>query len=329
MLSCLKPSRYLAMFSPVCTRCAALMGSALLLGLLVSCGGSSSGGGGGTEELTSPWAATATAVTWLDTHPFTSKHDGGWVYSNREDRLYAMYGEDNNGQTLYRVDPVGDTSEVETTFTYNRHGSQPVLDDAGTYLYQPPSESTSHLERYNTETNVLEDRATAPTKGTYSHGAWKNGKLWIVLDDDSLYSYDPVADTWSASLHTFSTMGNVAPSGSGSDLIYVLLDGGAFYSYDVTTTTLTALAAQPHGFNLGGNCQLAWFGERQGFIFANTGYISGGSYAPAIYDIANAAWHDLTDPKYPNSWAGQATYDANHRRLYVAGAGDTAWYYQF
>jgi hypothetical protein len=38
-------------------------------------------------DPTTPWTATATADPWLDTHPFASKHDGGWVYSAREDRL--------------------------------------------------------------------------------------------------------------------------------------------------------------------------------------------------------------------------------------------------
>jgi hypothetical protein len=280
-----------------------------------------------------PWTVTATADSWLTTNPYPVKHDGGWVYSAREDRLYAMYGEDHggDGETLYRIDHIGETYDTATTWLFGRHGSHPVIDDTGTYIYQPPSETTNQLERYNTVTDTRETVAPAPTYGQFSHGAWKNGKLWIVLSDDNLYSYDPIADTWSASLHAFSSMANVATSGPASNLIYVIVTGGTFYSYDVTTGTTTPLPSHPTGFSLGGNGQFTWFGASVGFIYAAGSY----SGSPAIYDIANSTWHALSDPKTPDDYAGHATYDSSRMRLYVTGAetGSPAagqvWYYQF
>ena len=134
----------------------------------------------------------------------------------------------------------------------------------------------------------------APTTGMFSHGAWKNGKFWIVLDNDNLYSYDPAANTWSASLNTFGGWANVATSGPASNLIYVNVTGGTFYSYDVTTGTTTTLTSHPFGFVLGGNGQFTWFGATVGFIYAADGT---NGYAPAIYDIANSTWHALSDPR--------------------------------
>jgi len=279
-----------------------------------------------------PSAVTATAATWLNTNPFTGKHDGGWVYSAREDRLYAMYGNDNNGQTLYRIDHINNISTVATTSLFNRHGSQPVIDSTGTYIYMPPSQNTNQLERYNTVTNALETLAPAPTNGTFSHGAWKNGKLWIVLDDNNLYSYDPVANTWSASLHTFTGWGNVAASGPSSNLIYIIVSpAGDFFSYDVTTGTTTTLTSHPTGFVLGGNGEFTWFGNSVGYIYAAESE-SGGTGTPAIYNIAAGTWHALSDPKISRDYAGHATYDSLRHRLYVVGAGatsDDAWYYQY
>jgi hypothetical protein len=273
-----------------------------------------------------PWTKTATSVPWLTANPFASKHDGGWVYSDREERLYAMYGQDNNGQTLYRIDPIGETSEVATTFLYGRHGAHPVIDDTGTYIYMPPSESTNQLERYNTVTDELVTLAAAPFSGTFSHGAWKNDKLWIVLDDDNLYSYDPASNSWSAALYDFGDIANVATSGPKSDLIYVIYGSGNFYSYDITAGTVTTLTSKPTGFNLGGNAQFTWFGRSVGFIYAAASYDG----APAIYDIANDTWHELDDPHTPDNYAGHATYDATNKRLYIiGGASDDGWYYQF
>ncbi|MDA8121312.1 MAG: hypothetical protein M0Z38_01950 [Deltaproteobacteria bacterium] len=277
-------------------------------------------------DPTTPWTVTATSASWLDTNPFTSKHDGGWVYSAREDRLYAMYGNDSNGQTLYRINHIDNTSSVATTFLYNRHGSHPVIDDTGTYIYQPPSQNTDQLERYNTVTDVLETLAAAPGYGTFSHGAWKNGKLWIVLDDSSLYSYNPADNTWSASLHTFGDTANVATSGPASNLIYIMEDGGSFFSYNIATDNVTTLTSHPNGFTLGGNSQFTWFGASVGFIYAvDGGYGTG----PAIYDISTGTWQALSDPKVCDGWQGHATYDSSRKRLYVTGASNYVWYYQF
>ncbi|MDD5761724.1 MAG: hypothetical protein PHP88_04355 [bacterium] len=279
-------------------------------------------------DPTTPWTATATAATWLTTNPYASKHDGGWVYSAREDRLYAMYGQDagGTGETLYRINPIDNTSSVATTFLFNRHGSQPVIDDTGTYIYQGPSESSNELERYNTVTSALVTLAPAPSTSTYSHAAWKNGKLWVVVDDGTLRSYNPADNTWSASLHTFTGLANVASSGPASNLIYVIVSSaGDFFSYNVVTDNVTTLDSHPSGFNLGGNGQFTWFGANTGFIYAADGMGS----APAIYDIANSTWHALTDPKPGGNWAGHATYDSSRRRLYVTGTSSDVWYYQY
>ncbi len=272
-----------------------------------------------------PWTKTATSVPWLTTNPFESKHDGGWVYSAREERLYATYGQDNNGQTLYRIDPIGETSEVATTFLYNRHGAHPVIDDTGTYIYMPPSEATNQLERYNTKTDALETLAPASTSGQFSHGTWKNDKLWIVLNDGNLYSYDPATDSWSAALYDFGGMANVATSGPKSHLIYVIDASGNFYSYDVTAGIVTTLTPKPTGFNLGGNAEFTWFGRSVGFLYAAASYDG----LPAIYDIAKDTWQELDDPHTPDNYAGQATYDSIKKRLYIAGDTDEGWYYQF
>jgi hypothetical protein len=279
-------------------------------------------------DPTNPWTVTATADSWLTTNPYPVKHDGGWVYSAREDRLYAMYGEDHvgDGETFYRIDHIGETYDTATTWLFGRHGSHPVIDDTGTYVYQPPSEQTDQLERYDTVTNVRETLAAAPDYGEFAHGAWKSGKLWIVLNDGNLYSYDPTADTWSASLYAFGAYANVATSGPSSNLIYIIVSsGGAFYSYDVTTGTTTPLTSHPYGFNLGGNGQFTWFGASVGFIYACSG--SGGT--PAIYDISNSTWYALSDPHPGGSWAGHATYDSSRKRLYVTGTSDEVWYYQY
>lgn len=277
-------------------------------------------------DPSTPWTVTATAAPWLDTNPFDDKHDGGWVYSAREDRLYAIYGNDSSGQTLYRINHIDNTASTATTFLFGRHGSHPVIDDTGTYIYMPPSQNTDQLERYNTVTDVLETLAAAPDTGTFSHGAWKNGKLWIVLDDGNLYSYDPVGDAWSAPLETFSDYANVASSGPASNLIYIIVPPGDFFSYDVTTDTLTTLTPHPDTFELGGNGQCTWFGASVGFIYARD---SGSGYDPAIYDIAAGTWHALSDPKTDSNYGGHATYDSSRKRLYISGDSDTAWYYQF
>jgi len=276
-------------------------------------------------EPANPWTVTATSVPWLTSNPFNSKHDGGWVYSPCEDVLYAMYGQDNQGKYLYRIDHIGETSTVATTFSYDRHGAHPVIDNTGSYIYMPPSQNTMELERYATCTGELQTLATAPHYGTFSHGAWKNGKLWIVLDNGNLYSYDPTNNTWSSSLHSFGSYANVAASGPSSNLIYVIVYGGAFYSYNVTNGNVTTLASHPYGFSLGGNGEFTWFGATQGFIYA----MGGCSGTPAIYDIAGNAWHAMSDPKNNGNCAGHATYDCKRNRLYVTDGSSNAFYYQF
>jgi len=272
-----------------------------------------------------PWTETAVSAPWLTDNPYADKHDGGWVYSAREKCLYAMYGNDNYGRTLYRIDHINETAEVATTFAYGRHGAHPVIDGTGTYIYMPPSQETDQLERYNTVTGVLETLAPAPGIGTFSHGAWKDNKLWIVLDDGNLYSYDPAANAWSSALHDFGNRANVAASGPRSHLIYVIVQPGHFYSYNTTDGTVTTLPDHPTGFQLGGNGQFTWFGARVGYIYAAGNYLG----APAIFDIAEGTWHELDDPKTPNNYAGHATYDSTRKRLYITGSFNEVWYYQF
>jgi hypothetical protein len=199
-----------------------------------------------------------------------------------------------------------------------------VIDDTGTYIYAPPSWQTNQLERYNTITNDLETLEAAPTNATYVHGTWKNGKLWIVLDDHNLYSYDPAANTWSAPLSDFGTSCDVASSGPASNLIYVIAEGGAFYSYDVNTNTRTPLISKPDDYGLGANAEFTWFGASVGFIYADSYMLS-----PYIYDIANGTWQTLSDPHSSSNGAGHATYDSKRMRLYITGEGDSVWYYQY
>jgi hypothetical protein len=278
-----------------------------------------------TNDATTPWLATATSDPWLTTNPYGDKHDGGWVYSAREDRLYSMYGNDNDGRTFFRINHIGETYEIATTFTYGHHGSQPVIDDTGTYIYMPPSYENNDLERYNTETSNLETLASAPASGYYTHGTWKKGKLWVVLGDHNLYSYNPAANTWSASLHVFANQANVATSDSASNLIYIIVEGGDFFSYDVTNNATTTLPSHPFGFSLSGNGQLTWFGDSEGFIYAMGG--CGGT--PAIYGIASGTWHAMSDPKPNSNCVGHATYDTSRNRLYVADGSSNAFYYQY
>lgn len=305
------------------------LGVIFLLGLLMmsmsACGDSDNNYVYVKSDPRNPWNETAISVPWLTVNPFADKHDGGWVYSAREKVLYAMYGNDNSGQTLYRIDHINETAEVATTFAFGRHGAHPVIDDTGTYIYMPPSQSTNQLERYNTVTDALETLAAAPTTGMFSHGAWKNDKLWITLDDNNLYSYDPATNSWSAALYNFGDRANVAASGPRSQLIYVIVSPGLLFSYDTTDGTITALPDHPTGFDLGGNNEFTWFGYRVGYLYAANNY--GGT--PAIFNIADGTWQELADPKSPDSWAGHATYDSTRKRLYITGASNEVWYYQY
>jgi hypothetical protein len=285
-----------------------------------------------------PWTATPTADTWLSDNPFNDFHDGGWVYSAREDVLYAIYGEDNadddddDGRPLYRIDYIAQTYTNPIDWIYDRHGSHPVIDDDGIYIYMPPSANTAELERWNTETSTRQTMATAPDSGEFSHGAWKNDRLWIVLDDGHLYGYAPIGDSWSGTLYDFGGYANVASSGSSSNLIYIIVDGGGLYSFDVTTYDVTALAANSHGFYIGGNGQFVWFaaGSSTGYLYASSGCPS---TTPAVYDIAGNAWHDMVNPVdiSVQDCNGHATYDSYRDRLYVVDQSDpgNVYYYQF
>ncbi len=300
------------------------------LWLLGGCGGDDPAPG--PSDPATPWTATAVSASWLDNNPFYDYHDGGWVYSAREDRIYAIYGDDGSGQTLYRINHIDNTYEVATNWLFDRHGSHPVIDDTGTYIYMPPSQNSAELERYNTVTDTREDLATAPNYGTFSHGAWKGGKLWIVLDDYELHSFNPADNTWSAGLYNFGDMyANVATSGPGSNLIYIMAEDGSFYSYNVSTDNVTTLESHPFDFGLGGNAQFTWFGASTGYIYARD---CGNGFAPAIYDIANDTWESLSDPKTSDGYDGHATYDSKRGRLYFSSYDDIsgfnfAWYYQF
>ncbi|MBN2284759.1 MAG: hypothetical protein JXO48_12800 [Deltaproteobacteria bacterium] len=280
----------------------------------------------GVCDPVDPWATIATADNWLTNNPYFDKHDGGWVYSPREDVLYAFYGNDagTTGRNLYRIDHIGQTFTLATVLTYGRHGSHPVIDDTGTYIYLPPSQQTNVLERYNTVTFTLETLAGAPANGTFAHGAWKNGKLWIVLNNNQLYNYDPASNTWTG-VHGFSSWANVASSGPASDLVYVIVVGGALYSHNTVTDTTTILASHPYGFSLGGNGQFVWFGTTIGYLYA----MGGCSGTPAMYDIGANTWHAMADPKPNSNCVGHATYDTLRQRLYVAHGNSSAFYYQY
>jgi hypothetical protein len=271
-----------------------------------------------------PWTATAVAAPWLDNNPVVNKHDGGWVYSAREDRLYALYGSDNSGRTLYRINHIDNSSTVAAYFTFNLHGSHPVIDDTGTNLYLL-GVSTSDFARFNTVDNTVASLADAPDAGMFAHGAWKGGKFWVVLDDYSLYSYSAADNAWSSALQTLTSKANVATSGPGSNLVYILQDNTSFYSYNTVDNTFTTLAPIPNPFDLGGNSQMTWFGAATGFIYARD---SANSDNGAIFDIAAGTWHALSDPKVSDDYDGHATYDSARRRLYFT-AVDNAWYYQF
>lgn len=287
--------------------------------------------GGNGEPPGGPWNASKTLDTWLSDNPYDDFHDGGWVYSAREDVLYSMYGNDDDGTHLYRIDHIGQSYSNPVDWIYDRHGSHPVIDDDGIYVYQPPSESSEELERYNTQTDSRETMASAPTTATYIHGAWKNGELWIVLDDYYLYRYNPSTDTW-YQMYYFDEVGDTASSASGSDLIYIILNGGDLYSYDTVTDTVTSLTANSHGYELGGNGQFVWFsaGSTTGYLYATSGC---NSTTPAVYDIANDTWHDMRDPVDVSNanCNGHATYDSTRDRLYVVDQEDpgNVYYYQF
>ncbi|MEI7903746.1 MAG: hypothetical protein WCK89_26200, partial [bacterium] len=286
--------------------------------------------GGGGMTLDEILAQTAVEDTWLTANPFASKHDGGWVWSGREDRLYAIYGEDNSGRNVYRIDHIGHTAAQVATLTYNRHGSHPVIDSDGIYVYFPPSQSTPQLERLDTRTDVVDVMTAAPANGTFSHGAWKNNRLWIVLDNGILYNWDPDTDTWT-DVHNFGDISQVVEHGTtASNNIYIwVTESEAFYSYDTVSTTLTQLADFTTSADLGGNGEIVFVPEScspaNGFIYAMSG--CGGE--PRYYSIATDTWYELSDPHFNDDCVGHGTYDRSRQRLYVAGGDDRVWYYQY
>jgi hypothetical protein len=282
-------------------------------------------------------AAPGTEWAWFYSTPYLSKHDGGMVYSRRENVMYAFYGNDNNGRTVYRINHLANTFAVAATLTYVRHGSHPVIDDTGTNVYFPPSQSTTYLERLNTTTGVVTVMAAAPTTGTFALGDWKNGKIWIVLDNGNLYSWDSATNTWSGSLRSFGAWSQViAHQNSTNPLVYVWVSstgasGGppAFYSYNTATGVTTTLASFTAETGLGGNGQMEYVpscdGLDYGFVYA----IGGCGGNPRVYSIRDNDWFTLTT-SYPNANCdGLSAYDSTARRLYVTAGTERTYYYQY
>jgi len=281
-------------------------------------------------SLTDVRTTTAVRDSYMTTSPYASKHDGGMVYSIRENAIYAIYGNDNQGRNVYRIDHIAGTSALVATLTYNRHGSYPVIDDLGGYVYFPPSQSGPQLERMEVGgSHTTATMASAPNSATFHHGTWKNGKLWIVLNDYYLYSWDPSTDSWTRLISVGNRAMCVAHNNDASDLIYCWIVGGNFLSYDTTTGTNTSLARFPVTASLGGNGQIEWVpsaeGTTMGFIYA----VSGCSGEPRIYSIYDDAWYTLSDAKNNGNCNGHATYDSLLMRLYVTDATNQVWYYQY
>jgi hypothetical protein len=275
---------------------------------------------------------TAEEDAWLTANPLHSKHDGGWVWSAREDRLYAIYpaayGVDS--RRVYRIDHIGHTSELVATLTYGRHGSHPVIDSDGIYVYFPPSEETRFLERLDTRSGAVTVLAEAPDYGTFAHGAWKNNRLWIVLDNGNLYNWNPATDIWTA-VHNFGTWCQVVEHGTtASDNVYIWVTNvDELYSYDTVSGDLTQLADFTTSADLGGNGMIVYVPESGqptgGFIYA----MSGCSGAPRYYSIATDTWYELPDPHPNSNCVGHGTYDCFRKRLYVADGDSRVWVYQY
>lgn len=274
--------------------------------------------------------AVALEDAWLQSNPYSDKHDGGWDYSPLDNVLYAIYGNDSEGQRVYRIDHIGHSAEHVASLSYNRHGSHPVVDGTGRYVYFPPSQNTNQLERLDTTDNTVEILAAAPTSGTFSHCDWKNDRLWCVLNDGWLSSYDPATNAWSPVISYGAGQGMVvAHDSAGSEAIYVWLTNETFWAYDTVTGENRSLAPFPVSADLGGNGQIAYVpsgeGDEYGFIYA----VSGCSGSPRMYSIRDNEWFALADAHDNGGCHGHATYDSSARRLYVSDGSDRVWYYQY
>jgi len=204
-----------------------------------------------------------------------------------------------------------------------------VIDEEGGYVYFPPSQSTNQLERISIGAHVRETRAVAPQSGTFAHGAWKNGELWIVLNNYHLYSYDPIANTWTDE-HTYANRAMVqAHENDASDDVYVWVTDETFHAYDTVAGTDTVLAGFPIAADLGGNGQIQFVPSNEGLEYGFIYAVSGCSGAPRIYSISADTWSTLTDPHNNGGCNGHATYDTLRHRLYVTDASDQVWWYQY
>lgn len=303
-----------------------------------ACGNACSGGKSCSKSMcvikpteTDVVETSPTTDSWLSDNPFADNHDGGWVYSPSQDGLYAMYGNDNTGQNVYLIDHNSQSSQQVATLNFNRHGSHPVIDRAGGYVYFPPSQYTNELERIEIGSHNRETLAAAPTGSTFGRGAFMNGKLWIVLDDSNLYSYDPAADSWTQEQSYPDGAGMaVAHKNSGEDSLFILLaNNSSFYRYDTDTGTSTSLTNYPTTFSLSGNGQMEFIpaaaGSQYGFVYA----VGGCSGTPRIYSLEKDSWLSLDSPKNNQNCAGHATYDSDQRRLFVTGNSGTIWEYDY
>jgi hypothetical protein len=276
-------------------------------------------------------AAGATEDAWLRDNPYGDKHDGGWVHSPRENVLYAIYGNDNSGQNVYRIDHIGHTSELVATLSYGRHGSHPVIDSEGRFVYFPPSQQTNQLERLDTMTYTVELLAPAPAIGTFVHCDWKNDRLWCVLDDTWLHAYNPATEVWNERIQNYSiSQGMVVAHGSrASNDIYIWLTNESFWAYDTVTGDNRELARFPVDALLDGNGQIAYIpsadGSESGFIYA----VSGCSGSPRLYSIYDNEWFGLSDSHDNGDCNGHATYDSTSRRLYVTDGSNRVWFYEY
>jgi predicted secreted protein len=269
--------------------------------------------------------------SWLSDNPYPDKHDGGWVYSPSQDGLYAIYGYDNRGKDVHLIDHNNQTSQKVATLNFDNHGTQPVIDPAGGYVYFPPSPFSTEFERIEIGSHNRETLATAPANSSYGQGAFVNGKLWIVLIDNNLYSYDPGTDSWTQERSYSNGPGMaVAHPDPGEDSLFILLaNSSSFYRYDTSTGTSTSLASYPTSFALGGNGQMESFpaaaGTQYGFVYA----VSGCNGTPRVYSLEKDSWLSLDYSKDNQNCGGHAAYDPNRHRLYITGNSGTIWEYDY
>jgi len=268
---------------------------------------------------------------WMSSNPYGDMHDGGMVYSPSRDGMYALYGNDNSGRNVYFIDHTSQTATQVATLQYGRHGSHPVLDEDGGWVYFPPSQNTSQLERIEVGgTHTRQTLSAAPAQGTFSRGAFKDGKLWVLLDDGGLYAYDPSSDSWTQQ-DSFGNNGMVVAHGtSARNVVYVWVENDStLYEYDISSGTTSSLANFPGGTGLGGNGQMEFIpsasGASNGFIYA----VNGCSGTPYLYRISNDSWNSLANPQNNGGCSGLSAYDSSRSRLYVTGSSDNIYYYDY